>query len=286
MTRGVTAPARSWLYVPGDRPELLAKALRAPADAVVCDLEDAVVPAAKARARTAVAEVLAEPPAKPVVVRINAVGSPWARDDVAAMAQVRVAALRIPKVASTAEVRQVAAWLADAGVEVALQCLLESALGVERAYEIATAHPAVATISLGEADLRADLDARADAALAWPRARVVVASAAAGIDPPIQSVHTAIHDLDGLARSSRAGRDAGFGGRSCIHPEQVPIVNAAYTPDPSEVAAARELVAALTAAADVGAGVRVLDDGRFVDQAVARSARRVLSLADAEEEGT
>jgi citrate lyase subunit beta/citryl-CoA lyase len=161
----------------------------------------------------------------------------------------------------------------------ALHPLLESALGVEHAYEIATAHPAVASLGLGEADLRADLGVADDPGLAWARSRVVVAARAAGLPAPVQSVYADIADLEGLAASCRLGRSLGFRGRAAIHPAQLPVIAEAYRPDAAEIAAARRILAAFASATTEGTGAVALADGGFVDAAVARQAERLLAEA-------
>lgn len=262
----------TWLYVPGDRPETVAKALRSGADVVIVDLEDAVAPDRKEYARSATAELLAERPSTPVHVRVNPLGSPFAEADLHALARLPgLSALRLPKVTDPAEVRQVANLMPD----VPLYALLESALGIEHAHAIAGAHPFLRGIALGEADLRADLGVRDDAGLAWPRSRVVVAARAAGLEPPVQSVHPDIRDLAGLAESCSRGRALGFLGRTALHPRQLPVIERAFLPTPQEVEQAEEVVKA--AAADGGA--LALPDGRFVDAAVVAHAHRTLSLA-------
>lgn len=276
-------PVRSFLYVPGARPDLFAKALAGPADALVADLEDAVAPGRKDDARAAVAELLAsataEAPAKPLWVRVNAPDSPWAREDVRAVARPGLAGVRIPKCESAATVGQVLAWLDAAGSDAAVHPLLESALGVERAYEIATASPRVALIGLGEADLRASLRVADDAGLSYVRSRVVTAARAAGLPGPVQSVYTRLGDADGLRRDTAAGRDLGFFGRSVIHPEQVEPVNEVFTPAAEEVAAARDLVRDLDEELGTGQAAFVTRDGRFVDPAVVVSAHWTLRVA-------
>ncbi|WP_055565968.1 HpcH/HpaI aldolase/citrate lyase family protein [Streptomyces atriruber] len=267
----------TWLYVPGDRPDVVAKALHAGADAVIIDLEDAVAPDRKEYARTATAELLSAPQPLPVHVRVNALDGPLAEADLRAVAPLPgVAGLRLPKVTSRAEVIRVAerAVPADGGAP-ALHALVESALGLEHAFAIATAHPALRGVSLGEADLRADLGVRDEAGLDWARSRVVVAARAAGLAPPAQSVHPDIRDLDGLAASCARGRALGFLGRAAIHPRQLPVIERAYLPTPAEIERAEEI----TKAAATDEGALALPDGRFVDKAVVEGARRVLALA-------
>lgn len=293
MTAGTDPSATwlTWLYVPGDRPEVVAKALRSGADVVLVDLEDAVAPDRKAYAREATAELLSDPNPGPVPVhvRINALDSPLARRDVAALAALPgTAGLRLPKVCRPGQVVRVAQWVSHARAEQGLTgdahggrpvpglyALLESALGVEHAYAVATAHPTLRGIALGEADLRADLGAHGEDALTWPRSRVVTAARAAGLPHPPQSVYPDVRDTEGLARSCAHGRALGFLGRAAVHPRQLPVIERAYLPSAREVAAAEEIVQA----AATEAGALALPDGRFVDAAVVEGAHRTLALA-------
>ncbi|MGW0993799.1 HpcH/HpaI aldolase/citrate lyase family protein [Streptomyces sp. NPDC002520] len=260
----------TWLYVPGDRPHVVAKALVAGADVVVIDLEDAVAPDRKEYAREATAELLADPQPVPVHVRVNSLDTDWAAADLARLARLPgLSGLRLPKVASPDQVRHVAT-----ATPLPLYALLESALGIERAYAIASAHPSLRGVSLGEADLRADLGVRADAGLDWSRSRVVVAARAAGLAPPSQSVHPDIRDLDGLATSCARGRTLGFLGRAAIHPRQLPVIERAYLPTSSEIEHAETIIKA----AATNEGAQALPDGRFIDAAVVTMAQRTLSL--------
>lgn len=256
----------TWLYAPGDRPDVVQKALASGADAVIVDLEDAVAEDRREYARAATAELLASPRALPVHVRIAG------HDDLASLAGLPgLAGLRLPKVARAADIHRVAAVAAGTP----LFALLESALGIENAHAIATAHPAVRGIALGEADLRAELGVANDAGLDWPRSRVVVAARAAGLPAPVQSVHPDVRDLEGLAASCARGRSLGFFGRSAIHPRQLPVIERAYLPTAREVESAAEIVEA----AARNAGAQALPDGRFVDAAIVAAARRTLFLA-------
>ncbi|GAA5208995.1 HpcH/HpaI aldolase/citrate lyase family protein [Streptomyces thinghirensis] len=268
----MTTPPLTWLYAPGDRPRVVAKALAAGADVVVVDLEDAVAPDRKEYAREATAELLTEPQPVPVHVRVNALDGPFAAADLAALAALPgLAGLRLPKVTSPEQITGVAA--ATGGPP--LYALLETALAVERAYRIAAAHPSLRGIALGEADLRADLGVRGDAGLDWSRSRVVVAARAAGLAPPSQTVHPDTRDLEGLAASCAHGRALGFLGRAAIHPRQLPIIERAYLPTERELEEAETIVKAATAQP----GALALPDGRFVDAAVVATAQRTLSLA-------
>ncbi|MFJ3144041.1 HpcH/HpaI aldolase/citrate lyase family protein [Streptomyces halstedii] len=268
---GGTAVALTWLYAPGDRPEVVRKALEAGADAVIVDLEDAVAPDRREYARAATAELLAGPPCPdgagvPVHVRVHG------EADVRALAGLPgLAGIRLPKITHAASVHHVAALAPG----VPLYPLLESALAIEHAYSIAGAHPEVRGIALGEADLRADLGVRDDTGLDWSRGRVVVAARAAGLDPPAMSVFPDVRDLAGLSASCAHGRGLGLLGRAAIHPRQLPVIERAFRPTPREVEAAREVVEA----ARSEEGALALPDGRFVDAAVVATARRTLALA-------
>ncbi|MET7474556.1 CoA ester lyase [Streptomyces sp. NPDC005648] len=267
----------TWLYVPGDRPRVVAKALVCGADVVIVDLEDAVAPDRKSYAREATADLLSSPHPVPVHVRVNALDGPHARQDLKAIAALPgLHGLRLPKVTSAAQVIRIAkTTVAASGGAPALYALLETALGVEHAHAIAGAHPALRGISLGESDLRADLGVRADAGLDWCRSRIVVAARAAGLPPPPQSVHPDIRDLEGLAASCTHGRTLGFLGRAAIHPRQLPIIERAYLPTEREIEEAEEIVKAATREQ----GAQALPDGRFIDAAVVATAHRTLSLA-------
>ncbi|WP_243789516.1 CoA ester lyase [Saccharopolyspora gloriosae] len=263
--------ARSWLYVPAHREDLVAKALGGVADAVVLDLEDAVPPAEKERAREAAAAWAAR--SGRIWVRINGARTPWADDDAAALAGTGIAGLRVPKAEDPAAV----AGLAER-TGLPLHLLVESALGLRRAFDLAESHPLVAGISPGETDLAADLRVRDRTELGWARARIVTANRAAGLPSPVASVWTDLSDTAGLAADSAALRDAGFFGRSVIHPRQLDPVHEAFTPDPGEVERARTLLASVDTAGDAA---WVDAAGRFVDPAVVAGARWIVELADA-----
>ncbi|MBD8078618.1 HpcH/HpaI aldolase/citrate lyase family protein [Cellulosimicrobium arenosum] len=278
-----TAPPLTLLYVPGDRPDRVVRALASAADAVIVDLEDAVAPAHKDEARASTVRLLSAPSdpevaavPRAVQVRVNHPATPWHAADVAALAGLPLAVgVRVPKVESAADVTALAAALPGR----ALHLLLESALGIERAFEIATASWQVAAIGLGEADLRSDLRVDDEAGLLWARSRVVVAARAAGLPSPVMSAYTNVRDLDGLAASCRAGRALGFCGRTAIHPAQLDTIVAAFAPTDAEVERAHEVVGRIEDAAASGSGVVTLADGTFLDVAMVEHARAVLALA-------
>jgi citrate lyase subunit beta/citryl-CoA lyase len=259
---------RSYLFAPAHNAKLLRKVFDAGADAVMLDLEDAVPPDAKATARTRASEVLRE---REAWVRVNAVRTAECAADLDAVA-VLAAGIRIPKVESAEDV----AWVADRAPGVPLICAIESARGILAAAEIAAA-PGVRHLSMGGVDLRRDLDAGAgEQAMLYARSHIVVASRAAGLAPPIDSVHPHVADEAGLRAQAEHARALGFFGKSAIHPRQLPVLHDVFTPAEEEVAWARAVIDAFTAAG--GEPLR-LDSGEFVDVPVADRARRVLALA-------
>jgi citrate lyase subunit beta / citryl-CoA lyase len=263
-------PPLTWLYVPADRPERVVKAIASRAHAVIVDLEDAVAPSAKQEARDGLASLLETPFAKVVHVRVNALGTPWGRDDLDIVASLGgITGIHVPKVEEPDDVREVLAVVQDAPLHV--HCLVESALGVERAFAIASV-PGVRSISLGEADLRAETGADEDG-LDWARSRIVNAAVAAGLPRPPQSVYPHVRDTEGLERSCARGRALGHLGRAAIHPDQLAVIERAYLPDVHEVTRAQELLGAR-------GGAAALADGRFVDEAVLRGARVVVAVAE------
>ncbi len=266
--------ARSWLYVPAHRPELLHKAMTSATDAVVYDLEDAVPPQAKDTALANAVEAANKPQPKPFWVRINSLETVWGEADIAALTGSGVAGLRIPKATDPAMVSQVADRLG-----IALHLLVESALGVENAFALVRSHDLVASVSLGEADLLADLRACDASALDWARQRIVLANRAAGLPSPPHSVWTDIADTDGLAIDSETARSRGFFGRSVVHPNQVEPVNRVFTPTAVEVEQAKRLLGSLDDQASVEATAWVDETGRFIDPAVVAQARWLVELA-------
>ncbi|MEU0563352.1 CoA ester lyase [Dactylosporangium sp. NPDC006015] len=279
---------RSYLYVPGDAPAKLDKALDRGADALIVDLEDAVPLAGKARARAIVAAWLADLPAAGPAVWVRVNPGPAGFDDVRAVVGPRLAGVCLAKAGSAAEVAALGTVLAAAEEERGLPVgavpvvpLLETATAVLDAAQIARA-PRVARLQIGEADLRAELGVTLgpdERELLFVRSQVVLASAAAGIAAPVASVSTDYRDLPALRASTVAFRRLGFVGRACIHPAQIPVVNEVFTPSAVEIAVAADLVERFDAAVSSGAGVLVGADGRMVDAAVVRAARRVLDLA-------
>jgi citrate lyase subunit beta/citryl-CoA lyase len=277
----VIVPPLTWLYVPGDRPDRVEKALASAAHAVIVDLEDAVGPSAKDEARANLAALLDRPRGKPVHVRINALATGLAGADLAVVSTLAGATgIHVPKVDGPADVRSILDLLPPREEPWRLHCLLESARGLESAFAIATAAPEVASISLGEADLGAETGATG-AGLDWARSRVVNAAVAAGLPRPQQSVYANVKDLDGLARSCAHGRELGHLGRAAIHPAQLPVIEQAYLPTEAEAERARQILGGFQ---ESTTGRFMLDGGDFVDVAIVRAA--IVTAAIAERYGT
>lgn len=268
--------SRSYLYVPGDRPDRLESSLRRGADGIIVDLEDAVAPDRKDKARAAAAAwVAAARWTGELWIRINP--GPLRLQDVLAFADVPVTGLCLAKTANSAEVKSISAVLDAHGSRAALAPVLETAATVLDARSIAAA-PRVRRLQLGEADLRAELGIEAsedDRELLYLRSHVVLCSAAAAIDPPLSPASVNFRDLDAFEASTRALRNLGFFGRACIHPAQIPVANAVFTPTAEEIAAAQEVLDTLTNSGQSAVAV----GGALIDEAVARKARRTLMLA-------
>jgi citrate lyase subunit beta/citryl-CoA lyase len=268
----VTLP-RTYLFVPGDRPERIAKALVTEADAVVIDLEDAVASAAKPLARDSVSQVLAGLDVQEmarVVVRINDDATPWHEDDVALLAAHRVLCVMLPK----AERVESIARLRLACPDIAVLALVESARGVLAAEAIAMT-AGVQRLVFGTIDFALDLDLSGDpAGLEYAAARLALASRAAGIAAPVAGVTTAIDDEAVLRAEVARARAHGFGAKLCIHPRQLAIVHAALAPTADELSWARRVIEAAT-----GSAGAVQLDGRMIDKPVIERARRTLARA-------
>ena len=260
---------RSYLFVPADRPERIAKALAAGADRVIVDLEDAVAPAAKDIARAALQAWLhAAPPGTHVAVRINGADTPWFEADLAVCAAAAVVALVLPKAGQDGDLAAVRRALPDTPII----ALVETAEGFDRLREIARS-PGVVRLAFGTIDFRLDLGLGDDDEALWPfGARFVLESRLAQLAAPIDGVTTAIDDLERVARDAERSCGLGFGAKLCIHPRQVAAVNRSLSPSAAEIDWAQRVVAAMASAA--GAAVAV--DGKMVDRPVLLRAQVLL----------
>ncbi len=281
---------RSLLFTPGDRPRLLRKAADSGADVICFDLEDAVAPGRKDEAREAVREVLTDPTFvtdAEVCVRLTA--DPAA--DLDAMVEgvseagtdggIRLDAVMLPKVETAKRVETVAGMCAERDLEIGILALIETAAGVLTAPAIAEADPTDALL-FGAEDLAADLGATRTAEgteVLYARERVVVAASAAGVDA-IDTVYTDFDDPEGLREETTFAATLGYDGKMAIHPGQVPVINAAYTPDPERVAWAEAVIEARDEAAVEDRGVFEVD-GEMIDAPLIAQAERILERAHA-----
>lgn len=275
---------RSWLFVPGDRSDRFGKAVASGADALILDLEDSVSPDRKAMARVAVAARLAEPREGPIVaVRINPIGSDFAEADIACLAAHAPDIIMLPKAEGAASIRLLDLALAkhDLDRTLILPIATETPAAIFQLGSYAGMSVRLGGLTWGAEDLPAAIGAETSrdetGALTAPyelaRSLALFAAAAAGV-APIETVYPNFRDEAGLrAYAARAARD-GFTGMMAIHPAQVPVINAAFTPSPERIAHARAVVAAFEAAPGVGA---LQLDGQMIDAPHLAQARRILA---------
>ncbi len=271
--------ARTFLFVPGDRPERYTRALASCAGAVIIDLEDAVAPERKDTARTQIAEGFATLPGDAhgrLLVRVNAADTPWHAEDRALVARLAAQGLLAGVVLPKAERATDLAALAQAiGPTAALLPLIESVAGLD-AVDALAASPQVLRLVFGHLDFQADAGMACgpdEAELVPVRLALVLASRRAGLAPPVDGVTADWRDATRLTAEASRARRGGFGAKLCIHPDQVASVAAAFTPSADELAWARRVRDAVRAA---GGGV-VNVDGRMVDGPVVKLAERLLA---------
>lgn len=287
---------RSLLFAPGNHPRRVEKAFTVGADAVILDLEDAVATAEKRTAREAVAAALAQPRRCRGYARVNAPSTAFCYADLVAVIGRGIDGVVLPKVESAADLHAID-WLIanlerERGLEVGsleLIPLIETALGMQRIDRVVQARGLrpyegrwrVRRLAFGAADYAAEVGLALgldELELAEARARVVLASRAAGLEGPLDSPWFHLRESEAFARALERSRRAGFQGRLCIHPDQVQAVNAAYTPSKEEVERAARIVAAFDAAEASGAAA-IQVDGQMIDYPVAYRARAVLEAA-------
>ncbi|MBP0594746.1 CoA ester lyase [Paraburkholderia sp. LEh10] len=263
-------PLRSYLFVPGNRRERFDKAMSSGADAVILDLEDAVAPEDKDAARQAIAAWLS--PQRPVLVRVNAAGTPWYEQDAQLGTLRGVAGIVLPKAGSAADVSDLVSRT-KSGMPV--YPLIETAKGMWNALDIASA-PSVHQLMFGTLDFCADMGMEPDGEELNPfRGRLTMISRVAGIRAPIDGVTPSIDDEALLKAETIKGKRWGFAGKLCIHPRQVATVNGCYAPSDTELAWARRVLVAFANAN--GAAVAV--DGKMVDRPVVSRAQSIVDAA-------
>jgi citrate lyase beta subunit len=264
---------RSLLFVPGSRPDRFEKAVASGADAIILDLEDAVLPADKMTARLDAIAWLAQSESQVVAgVRINSPRTATGCADIAALAESDAAPafIMVPKAETGIDMEIVAEALGPR----ALIAVIESGRGLNNSYEIA--RQSAGGVLFGGADYSASLGADLSDWDAMIVARGTIASACGAAGCPAYDVpFLDVHDPGGLDRLTRRIRAFGFSGRACIHPNQVAIVNSAFTPDASEISEARAIISAL----ETSDGGAVLHKGKLVDKPIILAAERILGRA-------
>ncbi|MEX2534542.1 MAG: CoA ester lyase [Trueperaceae bacterium] len=268
----------AWLFCPGHDAKKVGKALESKVNAVVIDWEDAVPQTAKERARQTTDAVLARrrEPTPQILVRTNAAGTDEFARDLAAIQSMPVDGLMLPKSESVDEIRRACRL----GVRVV--ALIETALGVERAGQIAGADKNVERLAFGSLDFIADVGGRWDPSgtgFAYARQQVVLCGRARGREAPLDGVWPLLGDIEGLRRDCGTARDIGYGGKMVIHPEQILPVQESFAPTETEIEWARRIVTASRIALAAGETALRLD-GQFVDPPIVRRAEEILRHAD------
>ena len=284
-------PIRSFLFTPANHPRRVEKVFQVGADAVILDLEDAVAIAEKPAARQCVVDAFRARPdrASRHYVRVNSVDTPYCEEDIKATVGPWLDGVVLPKVESRSCINQLESLLAAAEAEQGLPVgsldlmpIIETAAGVESAKKIATADSRVRRMAFGGGDYTLDLNyewGADETVLAYARAKLSHAARLGDLEPPIDTVVLQIKDNDRFLQSARHGKQFGFGGKLCIHPDQIPLTHQIFTPSEEEIAHARAVVAAFEAAEAEGSASIQLD-GYFIDYPIVYKSQRILALAD------
>lgn len=280
-------PRRSALYMPGANPRALEKGKTLPADTLILDLEDGVLPDKKEESRVRVAETIKAGGygGRELVVRVNGADTEWFEDDLRAVALCGADAVLLPKVDGAETVQRADALLTESGAPagMGIWCMLETPMGVLNAREIAAASPRLQALSLGTADLSKELHANLHAPGRLPLMTsiglAILAARAYGL-AILDAPHFDLSDDAGFAESCRQGRDLGFDGKCLLHPKTIDPANEIYGPSEAEVAWARRIIAAHAEAAAVGKGVTLVD-GKLIEGLHVTEAKQLIAKADA-----
>lgn len=281
---------RSMLFLPGNSPNILLNANFLGSDSIILDLEDAVAPTEKDAARILVRNAITSLGyTKEVIVRINPVESPYWQKDLREIIRVKPDMIMPTKVGCGADVKVVADFITQLEREyemeeggVKLIPLIETALGVENAYEIASADPRVTAIFLGGEDFTADMRCKRTkegTEIFYARSRMVLAARAAGVDV-YDTPWTDVEDYDGLIEDAKFAKSLGFTGKSSISPRHIPFINEVFSPTEEEIQYARDVFDCIEKAKAEGKGVVSLR-GKMIDAPIVARARQVLEAAEA-----
>jgi len=282
----IAHPRRSVLYMPGSKARALEKARTLPADGLILDLEDAVGPSEKEVARTMISEAVRAGGygGREVVIRINALSTPWGAEDLKMAAEAGPNAVLVPKVESADMVREVEIRLDALGAPETTQiwAMMETPLAKLKAEEVASSTPRLTCMVMGTNDLVKELKAmHTETRLPVITALGLCMLAARGHGLSIlDGVHNVINDEEGLRNSCIHGREMGFDGKTLIHPSQIAVANEVFSPSEADLALARRYVAAFEEAEAEGRGVTVFD-GQLVENLHVEEAKRLLAQAEA-----
>jgi citrate lyase subunit beta/citryl-CoA lyase len=256
--------ARSYLFVPGNRPERFAKAYTSGADAVIIDLEDAVPPGDRLAARSNAAAWIS--PDHPVLIRVNGAGTEWFRDDIALGAMPGVAGIVLPKAERTEDIESIGKPVLP---------IIESARGFWNVSSLAHAQN-VERLMFGSIDFQVDLGIHGEGEeLLYFRSQLVLVSRIAGLRAPVDGITAVFDSMDPVRADTQRARRLGFGGKLCIHPKQVATVNECFGPTPDEKAWAERVI---EATAESG-GAAISMDGQMIDRPVLARALELLKHA-------
>jgi citrate lyase subunit beta/citryl-CoA lyase len=277
---------RSFLFAPGNHARRVEKALTLPADAVILDLEDAVAVSEKPATREIVVATFGRARQGRLYVRVNAYTTEWCYADIVTIARSGLDGIILPKV-ETADQLQSIDWLLanlerERGLPVGgidLVPIIETALGMSNIGAIAGSGSRTKRLAFGAGDYTLDLGmvwSRDEAELLPARSAVVMASRAAGIEPPLDTVWADLRDAEGFAHSAERAAASGFQGKMCIHPDQIGVTNAAFSPSAQQLSWAARVVAAFEEAEAKGLASIQLD-GQFIDYPIVQRARQVIA---------
>jgi len=279
-------PRRSVLYMPGSNARALEKGRSLPADGLILDLEDAVAPDAKEIARRQIVEALQQGGygKREIAVRVNALDSPWGKDDVKAIATSGADAILLPKVETAAMIHALEKLMDAAGApkSMGIQCMMETPLGMLNAKEVAGASPRITCLVMGTSDLVKDLQA-AHTPQRLPvltsLGLCILAARAHGI-AITDGVHLDLSDDEGFAAQCRQGKELGFDGKTLIHPKTIAKANEIFAPSEEEIDWSHKIIAAHAQASAEGQGVVVVD-GKLIENLHVESAKRLVALSNA-----
>ncbi|SES26031.1 CoA ester lyase [Psychrobacillus sp. OK032] len=275
----------TWMFIPGSDEKKLSKAVSINADVYIYDLEDAVANTEKKEARKKVISHIQNHPTLNNYIRINAMPSPYMYDDLMEVIIPGVKGIVLPKAETKEEIQFVSKIIEEkekeydiAIGEIHLIPLIESALGVHNAFNIASSSKRVRSLAFGSIDFTLDIKGEITSnglELLFARSQLVIASRAARIESPIDTVFSDFRDSEGLTRETRLIKELGFQGKLVIHPSQISIVNNVFRPTQTEIEKAQQIVTAYEEYKKAGKGVFELD-GKMVDLPVVEQARKII----------